>query len=152
MGLWASILAFVSGSILLRLRLYTRLGCRSLMFPGVKLKQEGTGRNCKEQERTERDGREREKTQPANAPNPKTKKQSKTKRTIFQVQEQAKYAPEMKFRNCNLKSIAYSVAGFNYALFGLCKRYSHVAFTVISKAQTRCHSYPSIKQPSGKLH
>ena len=79
MGLWASILAFVSGSILLRLRLYTRLGCRSLMFPGVKLKQEGTGRNGKEQERT---GREREKTQPANAPNPKTKKQSKTKRTI----------------------------------------------------------------------
>jgi hypothetical protein len=41
----------------------------------------GTGINGKERQETLRNGKEREKTQPANAPNPKTRKQSGTQRT-----------------------------------------------------------------------
>jgi len=47
--------------------------------------RKGTGKNAKQRETTGFNGKQREKTQPANAPNPKIKKQSEAQRTKIEV-------------------------------------------------------------------
>ena len=51
-----------------------------------------------------------------------------------------------------LEGTGYSVASFQYAFFRLSKSYPCEAFAVLTKANSRGHSYASFQQFSGELH
>jgi hypothetical protein len=55
-------------------------------------------------------------------------------------------------RKKELESTGNSVASFNYTFFGLGKRYSCIAFAVLTKANAWRHCYANIKQFGSELH
>jgi hypothetical protein len=51
-----------------------------------------------------------------------------------------------------LKGVGYSIASFHYALTGLCKRNTHITFTVLTKANSRRHSHANIEKFGSEFH